>query len=103
MLKLWTRLRAELPAKLAVWLGLAVGICVPYFTLQRLALLPARTPPPSALDRWIAFDPGWIWAYLSLALLVLLAPALATRRDELRRYARGLCWLCLPCIAVFLL
>lgn len=101
--KSWTRLVAQLPAKIAVWLGLALGICIPYFTLQRLTLLPARMPPASALDRWIGLEPIWIWAYLSLALLVPLAPALATRRDELRRYALGLCALCLPSFAVFLL
>jgi hypothetical protein len=102
-LALGTRLRAELPAKLAVWLGLAVGICVPYFALQRFALLPARALRPTALDGAIAFDPHWIAAYLSLALLVPLAPLLAADRDALARYARGLAVLCLACFAVFLL
>jgi hypothetical protein len=97
------RLRRETPAKLAVSLGLAAGICIPYFTLQRVALFPARVPPETALDLWIAFDPRWVFAYLSIALLVALAPLLATQRDELRRYARGLAWLCVPCFVAFLL
>ncbi|HVH19972.1 MAG TPA: phosphatase PAP2 family protein [Myxococcota bacterium] len=97
------RLRAQLPAKIAVWLGLAVGICVPYFTLQRLELFPRRSVPVLALDRAIDFEPAWLWAYLSLALLVPLAPLLATRTDELARYARGLALLCLACFAAFLL
>ena len=101
--KLWTRLVAELPAKVGVWLGLAVGICVPYFALQHFSLLPARALRPTALDRSVAFDPHWIAAYLSLALLVPLAPLLAADRDALRRYARGLAALCLSCFAVFLL
>src|SRR5262245_41954756 len=96
------RLRAHLGAKIAVWLGLAVGICVPYFTLQRIALFPTRTLPELALDRWIEFAPGWLWAYFSLALLVPLAPLLATQREELSRYARGLALVCLPCFAAFL-
>ena len=38
------RLTAQLPLKTAVLLGLAVGICVPYFLLQRMVLFPARAP-----------------------------------------------------------
>ena len=98
-----TRLRACLPQKIAVLLGLSVGICVPYFALQRLDVFPLRTLPLTPLDRWIPFEPGWIVAYLSLALLVPLAPLLASRRDELVRYAKGLTLLCLPAFVVFLL
>lgn len=97
------RLAAHLPAKIAVWLGLAVGICVPYFTLQRVRLFPLREVPQTPLDRFIAFDPGWIWLYLSLGLLVPLAPLLAEGREALTRYARGLALLCAACFAAFLL
>jgi len=86
-----------------VLLGLSLGICVPYFTLQRLGAFPLRTLPVTPVDRWIDFDPSWIGAYLSLALLVPIAPLLATRREELVRYARGLTLLCLPSFAAFLL
>jgi len=96
------RLRAQLPAKLAVWLGLALGICIPYFTLQRLALFPRRAVPVLALDHAIDFQPGALWAYLSVGLLVPLAPLLATRRSELVRYARGLALLCVACFVAFL-
>jgi membrane-associated phospholipid phosphatase len=98
-----TRLRAQLGAKIAVLLGLAIGICVPYFTLQRIGFFPTRTLPVGALDRLVAFDPRWLWVYLSIALLVPLAPLLATSRGDLARYARGLALLCLPCFAAFLL
>ncbi len=98
-----TRLRACLPEKLAVLLGLSVGICVPYFSLQRLRGFTLHTLPITPVDRWIAFDPSWIGAYLSLALLVPIAPLLATRREQLVRYAKGLTLLCLPSFAVFLL
>jgi membrane-associated phospholipid phosphatase len=97
------RLRAHLGRKIAVWLGLAVGICVPYFTLQRVHVFPVREVPPLPLDRWIPFDPGWIWAYVSIALLVPLAPLLAAQRAELTRYAKGLALLCVACFAAFLL
>ena len=98
-----TRFRMCLGEKVAVLLGLSLGICVPYFTLQRLDAFPPRTLPVTTLDRWIAFDPAWIWPYVSIALLVPLAPLLASRRDELVRYAKGLALLCLPCFAAFLL
>ena len=97
-----TRLRTCWREKIAVLLGLTVGICVPYATLQRLDAFPLRTLPVTPVDRWIAFDPAWIVAYVSLALLVPLAPLLATRRDELVRYAKGLALLCLPAFATFL-
>jgi membrane-associated phospholipid phosphatase len=98
----WARLRTHLGAKIAVLLGLSVGICVPYFSLQRLDLFAPRMPPVTALDQWVAFDPGWLWTYLSVGVLVPLAPLLATSRDELARYARGLALLCLTCFAAFL-
>jgi len=97
------RLRTCWPEKVAVLLGLSLGICVPYFTLQRVGAFPLRSLPVTALDRWVDFDPRWIGAYLSLALLVPIAPLLATRREELVRYAKGLTLLCLPSFAVFLL
>lgn len=102
-LSLWDRLRACWRHKVAVWLGLAVGICVPYFTLQAVPLFPVRGVPETPLDRWIPFEPGFIWLYVSLALLVPLAPALATRRRDLARYAKGLAWLCVPCFLIFAL
>jgi membrane-associated phospholipid phosphatase len=96
------RLAAERPAKTAVLLGLAVGICVPYYLLQRLQVFPLWAPPVTPLDAWIPFDPGSVYAYGSIALLVPLGPLLATRRDELVRYARGLALLCAVCFAAFL-
>jgi hypothetical protein len=96
------RLRAHIGAKLVVWGGLTAGICGPYFALQRLELFPARLPPVTALDRAVAFEPLWIWPYVSIALLVAIAPMLATSRDALRRYVLGLAILCGVCFAVFL-
>lgn len=96
------RLRAQLPLKLAVCLGLAVGICVPYFLLQNHSVLPPRTVPRTPLDGWIGFGPGWVWAYESIAVLVPLAVLLATRRQELLRYAQGLALLCTISFVTFL-
>lgn len=97
------RLAAQLPLKTAVLLGLTAGICVPYFLLQRVVLFPTRSAPETPLDAWIGFDPAWAYPYASIALLVPLLPLLATRREDLLRYARGLAALCLACFLVFLL
>jgi membrane-associated phospholipid phosphatase len=97
------RVRALLPAKVAVWIGLAVGICVPYFALQHVGAPPLQGVPATALDRAVPFAPQWIYAYVSLGLLVPIGPLVAATRDELARYAIGLALLCVPCFAIFLL
>lgn len=97
------RMLRNLPAKIGVWLGLAVGICVPYFSLQRLRLFPVREVPVTFVDRAIGLEPAFLWPYLSIALLVPLAPLLARSRTELSRYAWGLALLCVPCFVLFAL
>ena len=96
------RLRSHLDAKVAMFLLLAVGIVVPYFSLQRGQLFPPRAPFVTALDAAIPFSPAWAPAYLSVCLLVPLFPALARRREDVWRYLRGLVALCVPCFAAFL-
>ena len=97
------RLRVHLDAKLTMFGLLAVGIVVPYFSLQRWRPFPPRAPFETALDAWIPFSPAWAPAYLSVCLLVPLFPLLATRREDVWRYLRGIAALCLPCFAFFLL
>jgi len=84
-------------------LTMALGIVVPYFSLQRWRPFPPREPFVTALDALVPFEPGWAPAYLSVCLLVPLFPLLAVRRDDVWRFGRGIAWLCLPCFAVFLL
>ena len=69
--------------------GLTLFFCVPYFTLQRLTLFPARALALSPIDRAIDFDPRWVWAYQSVYLLLAIAPWMVTTHSELRQYARG--------------
>jgi hypothetical protein len=97
------RIRSHLDAKLTMFLTLAVGIVVPYFSLQRWQPFPPRAPFVTALDGWIPFEPAWAPAYLSVCLLVPLFPALAARREDVWRYLRGIAALCIPCFAFFLL
>jgi len=96
------RIRSHLDAKVAMFLLLAAGIVVPYFSLQRWRPFPPRAPIETALDAWIPFQPEWAPAYLSVCLLVPLFPLLATRREDVWRYLRGIAALCLPCFAFFL-
>lgn len=60
-----------------------------YLVTQRVILFPAWNPPTTWLDRMIPFQPNWVWAYLSLYLLMPIAPLLTRSRDDLIRYARG--------------
>jgi membrane-associated phospholipid phosphatase/ketosteroid isomerase-like protein len=89
--------------KAALSAGLTLFFCVPYFTLQRLTLFPARTLPLSVVDRAIDFDPAWVWAYQSAYLLLTIVPWMVTTRPELRRYARGFVLLSVVGFVCFLL
>lgn len=95
--------RAHWKMKAALSAGLTLFFCLPYFTLQRLTLFPARTLPLSAIDRAIDFDPRWVWAYQSVYLLLTIVPWLITTRLELYRYARGFVQLSAVGFAFFLL
>jgi membrane-associated phospholipid phosphatase len=95
--------RANWKMKAALSAGLTLFFCLPYFTLQRVTLFPARTLPLSAIDRAIDFDPRWVWAYQSVYLLLTIVPWLITTHLELRRYARGFVQLSAVGFAFFLL
>ena len=90
-------------AKVRVLLGLTVGICVPYFGLQRIGVFPERAIPDTWLDRVVAFDPTWTPLYLSLCGLVPLSVVLANRPLQLGSFARGLAALCGVSFAGFVL
>jgi len=66
-------------------LGMA-GFFFVYFWLLRHPLHPLVTIPFTAVDRWVAFQPGAVFLYLSLWFYVSLAPALLIDRLELVSY-----------------
>lgn len=84
-----SRVTAELRLKLVLSVVLTVGFCLPYFLLQRWPVMPIRALPVTPVDRWIPFEPAWVWAYQSIYLLMPLPAWLAVRRADLRRYAIG--------------
>lgn len=96
-----SRLLACRREKTTVLLGLAVGICIPYFVLQRVSGVSPFEVPMTDADWEIPFGPDWIIVYLSIALLVPLGPLLARSREPLERYATGLAILCAVCFALF--
>ena len=97
------RVASQAALKASVLLGLALGICIPYFGLQSLARAPVWSPPATWLDRLVPFDPRWTAVYLSVCALVPLFPLLARHRDALTGFARGLVWLCVPSFLCFAL
>src|SRR6185295_4493020 len=89
------------PLKLELYLVLAVGFCVGYFSVQRFPLFPPQPLPPTFLDRAIGFHPQAIYLYQSVYLLVPLFPFLAWTRQQLMQYALGFASLCLVCFLIF--
>ena len=98
-----SRFAAHLGAKLRLFAGLTVGICVPYFALQRAQWFPTFAPPALAIDAAIPFAPSWVWAYASLFALVPLSALLSTTRAQVAAFARALVFACAPSFACFLL
>lgn len=82
-----TRLHAHLSLKLALALGLNLFAFVPYFSLQRHIFFPVTVMTESAFDVWFSFAPEAVWIYLSLFLLMPVAPMQMETRNQLRRYA----------------
>jgi membrane-associated phospholipid phosphatase len=85
----WTRLSAHLGLKLALATGLNLWAFVPYFWLQRHAYFPATAMTESALDVWLGFTPQAVWIYLSLFLLMPVAPMQMESTSQLCRYSLG--------------
>ena len=97
------RISAHWQFKTALSVALTLLFCIPYFTLQRVTLFPARTLDLTAIDRAVSFDPRWVWVYQSVYLLIAVIPWAVTSRPHLERYARGFLALSLVAFACFLL
>ena len=101
---LWDRLRSNLKLKLLLLLVLPTVTTTAYLIVQRVILLPTWRLPVTWLDKVIPFDPVWVWAYLSLYLLMPIAPLLTRSREDLLRYTRGVLFyfaIGLICFALF--
>ncbi|HEY7310389.1 MAG TPA: fatty acid desaturase [Gemmataceae bacterium] len=74
-------------AKLILAAVLTLWISLPYYSLQHCVVFPVRVLEPWAIERAIPFAQAMAWPYLSLYLLLALAPLAVTTRRDLRRFA----------------
>jgi membrane-associated phospholipid phosphatase len=93
---LLARLRCNLELKLILLLTVPTITTAAYLVAQRVIEFPVRTVPLTWIDRAIPFDPRWVWGYVSLYLLMPIAPLLARQSADLWRYTRGM----LLCFAI---
>jgi len=74
---------------LLVLLAPLLNLC--YFLPQWLPLFrTAHRIPVTPIDRLMPFNPWWVYAYLSMYVMILIPPVLAVSGDQLRRYAIGM-------------
>jgi membrane-associated phospholipid phosphatase len=97
---LWPRSLGQ--QKLCLAVILTAWVSVPYYALQRCAFLPVRSMEPGWIDRVIPFEQQLAWLYLSLFLLIAIAPVWLSRSCDVRRYAVDLAIIALVSHAVFL-
>ena len=100
---LWERLRSEWRLKVLLQMTLFAFFCLGYFTLQRLVFFPVRSVTESWFDRAVPFQPGWVYAYQSIYLLMPIAPWLSASRRELSNYSLGLIAMSTAAFLIFLL
>jgi membrane-associated phospholipid phosphatase len=102
MNNLLQRLRAEWRLKLAVTIFLNLWVGIPYYGLQHVHFFPETAMPAGIVDHSIPFVPNTVWLYLSLYLLMPIAPLLMQRREELMRYTVGMAGATLLATIVFI-
>lgn len=95
------RMRAELPFKLLLTLLAYPAVFVPYHFLQLHQFFAATELRPGAVDKWVPFDDGFVWIYLSVYLLMPVGPVLMASRQQLFRYAAGVLLISLVADVVF--
>jgi hypothetical protein len=96
-----TRLRPHLSLKLGLAVGLNLFAFVPYFWLQRNVFFPVTIMTESGFDAWLGFAPQAVWIYLSLFLLMPVAPMQMQKRTQLWRYALGVMAMSLAADLIF--
>ncbi|HZA55242.1 MAG TPA: phosphatase PAP2 family protein [Candidatus Udaeobacter sp.] len=97
------RLKTLLGWKLAMALGLNLWALVPYYWLQHHPFFPVAIMPTIIADEWISFNEAAVWLYLSLFLLMPVAPMQMVSPDDTRRYALGVASMSLLADLVFFL
>jgi membrane-associated phospholipid phosphatase len=87
------RIRVQWEFKLLLEVVVGVLFCAAYFLIGYHPLMPEHRLPLTRVDRAVGFHPyAWVWIYQSLYIPINLIPWLADRREDLRRYVRGMAW-----------
>jgi hypothetical protein len=77
-------------SKLVLAILLTAWVTVPYYLLQHWVFMPVRCMEPGPIDRAVHAQEEWAWLYLSLFLLLPLAPLALKTRHQVRRFATEL-------------
>ncbi|MBN2873387.1 MAG: phosphatase PAP2 family protein [Halothiobacillaceae bacterium] len=103
-----SRVRAVARRLACCWLIKALGTTgvmglffVAYFRLLDRPGVHAILMPETAVDRWVSFQPAFVYLYASLWLYVSLVPALMPDRRSLVRYGIAIGLVCVAGLAVF--
>lgn len=84
-----SRMLACWPGKILMFVALVPLLNAFYFLPQWVAW---RTPvrlPMTVVDRIVPFEPGWVYVYVSMYVMLLIPPLLTTRGEALWRYTIG--------------
>jgi len=100
---LWALLTSHWRTKSLLCVLLWLVFSMPYVLISYFPLFTPSAFKPSAIDRWVAFTPGWVWVYQSAYLLIPLAPLLTPTRTGLAVYSRGFCAMTLVGMTILLL
>jgi membrane-associated phospholipid phosphatase len=92
----------EWPLKLSLGLVLGVIYWTGYFFIERHPLYSPIQFKLLPIDRWTGFSPLWAWGYQSVYPLLPL-PFLATKREDIHRYAGGFILIMLAAFGCFIL
>lgn len=95
------RLTAHGTYKIVLLLTIPVIFKSLYLACQHAPHLMPRHWPLTWIDHAIRFDPSWTWTYLSIYLLLPLAPFLTTDRTHLTAYTRGITFMSAVAFACF--
>jgi len=97
----WSRVKSNAGLKIVLTLVLNPLVYLPYYFFQRHHFFPAIAMPQGFVDRMIPFSSSAVWFYLSIYLLMPLAPLLMHRKEQLIRYTAGILLISLAADTVF--
>ena len=101
---LLARIPKRFGSKLLLLVLLAPLLNLCYFLPQWAPLFKLHHQiPVTAIDRLTPFDPWWVYPYLSMYVMILIPPVLATTGEQLRRYAIGMAAMFLAAAVCFFL